>query len=80
VFPPELVSVAPYGNVLSAIAFLHGLAAEELRPEELDHHDPDYQVLIAVRAVKPVPASGVPADTSPEEVPVSGGPRTRSPV
>ena len=54
VFPPDLVGVASYGNVLAAVAFLHGLAAQELRPEELDAHDPDYQVLIAVRAARPV--------------------------
>jgi glycosyltransferase involved in cell wall biosynthesis/SAM-dependent methyltransferase len=54
-FPPEMVSVAPHGNVLAAIAFLHGLAAPELRGEELDHQDPDYQVLITVRAVRPGP-------------------------
>lgn len=53
VFQPEDVSVETHGNVLAAVAFLHGLAAEELRPEELDHRDPDYEVLIAVRAEKP---------------------------
>ncbi len=53
VFPPENVTVKAHGNVLSAIAFLHGLAAEELRREELDYHDPDYEVIITVRAVKP---------------------------
>jgi SAM-dependent methyltransferase len=53
VFPAANVSVEAYGNVLSAIAFLHGLAAEELGREELDHRDPNYEVLIALRAVKP---------------------------
>ena len=52
VFGSPNVEARSYGNVLSAIAFLEGLAAEELRPEELDHHDPDYQLTIAVRAVK----------------------------
>lgn len=52
-FPPETVAVKAHGNVLAAIAFLHGLAAQELRREELDSHDPDYEVLITVRAVKP---------------------------
>ncbi len=51
-FPPGNVSVEAHGNVLAAVAFLHGLAAEELRPEELDHRDPDYEVLITVRAAK----------------------------
>jgi SAM-dependent methyltransferase len=53
VFPAANVQVEAFGNVLVATAFLHGLAAEELRQAELDHHDPDYEVLIAVRAVKP---------------------------
>jgi SAM-dependent methyltransferase len=57
-FPPELVSVATHGNVLAAVAFLHGLATPDLRPEELDHHDPDYQLLITVRAVRPRPVAG----------------------
>jgi hypothetical protein len=39
--------------VLAAIAFLHGLAAEELRQEELDYRDAHYEVSILVRAVKP---------------------------
>jgi glycosyltransferase involved in cell wall biosynthesis len=46
------VQVDSFGNVLTAVAVLYGLAAEELRPEELDHHDPDYEVIIAVRATK----------------------------
>ena len=46
------VQVESFGNVLTAAAVLYGLAAEELRPEELDHHDPDYEVIIAVRATK----------------------------
>ena len=32
------------GNVLAAIALLHGLASHELRKEQLDMQDPDYQV------------------------------------
>ena len=53
VFPPEQVEVRSYGNVRSATAFLYGLAAEELSARELDLHDPDYEVTIAARAVKP---------------------------
>jgi SAM-dependent methyltransferase len=41
-----------HGNVLAAIAFLHGLAAQELTPAELDVVDSDYQVVIAARARK----------------------------
>jgi SAM-dependent methyltransferase len=53
VFPESAVTVRSYGNVLVAIAFLEGLVSAELRREELDHCDPDYEVLVAVRAVKP---------------------------
>lgn len=52
-FPAQNVEVEAHGNVLAAISFLHGLAVEELRQEELDYHDPDYEVLITLRAVKP---------------------------
>jgi hypothetical protein len=53
VFPPANVTVEAHGNVLAAIAFLHGLASHELSRQELDFHDPDYEVSITVRAVKP---------------------------
>lgn len=53
VFPAANVCVEAHGNVLTAVAFLHGLAAEELSQAELDHRDPDYEVLITARAVKP---------------------------
>lgn len=49
---PGKVRVEAYGNVLAAIACLHGLAAEELRTEELEANDPNFEVLLAVRAVK----------------------------
>ena len=52
VFPPAGVRVEAFGNVLVAIGFLHGLSARELRTEELDYHDRDYEVSIAVSAVK----------------------------
>ena len=51
-FGDENVRVETHGNVLAATAFLHGLAAHELRPEELDRHDPDYQLTISVIARK----------------------------
>jgi SAM-dependent methyltransferase len=51
-FPGGAVLVDAFGNVLSAISFLHGLAAEELREEELEYRDRDYELLIAVRATK----------------------------
>jgi SAM-dependent methyltransferase len=51
-FGSEGVEVTVYGNVLTAIAFLHGLATEELAENELAFHDPDYELLIGVRATK----------------------------
>lgn len=53
VFPSEQLTIAAYGNVFTALSFLHGLATEELRQEELDYRDPNYEVLITLRAVKP---------------------------
>jgi SAM-dependent methyltransferase len=52
-FPVADLKVEAHGNVLAAISFLHGLAVEELRQEELDYQDPYYQLLITIRAVKP---------------------------
>ena len=44
--------ISAYGNHLTAIAALTGLAAEELTKTELDYFDPDYQILIGMRAKK----------------------------
>lgn len=52
VFDNSNVQVETYGNVLTAVALLHGLVTEELTPEELDHRDPAYQVTVAIRARK----------------------------
>ena len=41
-----------HGNVLAAVGFLHGLAAEDLAPEELSSPDPDYPVIITALARK----------------------------
>jgi SAM-dependent methyltransferase len=53
-FPPQAVSVQTRGNVLTAVAFLHGLAAEELTERELGYTDADYPLVVCVRAVKAV--------------------------
>jgi len=53
VFSAGNVTVSAYGNVLAAISFLEGLACEDLKRSELDARDRSYEVLIAVRAVKP---------------------------
>jgi len=51
-FGSERVKVEAVGNVLAAAAFLYGLAAEDLAPDDLVHRDPDYEVLLRVRAVR----------------------------
>lgn len=52
-FPGAAQRTVGYGNLLAAVAFLYGIAAEELRPEELATYDPNYPVLAAARVVKP---------------------------
>jgi SAM-dependent methyltransferase len=49
--------VRTYGNVLTAVAFLHGLAAEDLPAHRLTPVDPYYQLIIAARVVKPAAGS-----------------------
>ena len=56
IFGPSNVSIGVHGNVLASTAFLHGLAAEELKRVELDRQDSLYPLLITVRAVKVVNA------------------------
>lgn len=51
-FGPEEIQVESFGNVLSASAFVYGLAQEDVLPAEMDVHDPYYPVTIAVRAQK----------------------------
>lgn len=51
-FPGGEIEVETHGNVLSTIAFLHGLSYDELTRRELDFTDPEYQMLICVAARK----------------------------
>ena len=51
-FPIEKISIKTFGNVLVASAFLYGMGLPEINKEQLDQHDPHYQVIITVRAVK----------------------------
>ena len=60
VFPESHITVSAYGNVLTAIGFLHGLTAGEFRREELDHQDPDFEVILGARVVKPSEPSAHP--------------------
>ncbi len=56
VFGHNSMAVRAHGNVLTAISFLHGLAAEELAAGELDYDDPEYECVITVKATKPHPS------------------------
>ena len=56
IFPTNSVAVQAYGNVLAGTAFLHGLTVQDLRREELDYHDPAYEVIVGLRAFKPAAA------------------------
>jgi SAM-dependent methyltransferase len=53
----EHVETEAHGNVLSAAAFLYAYAAEELAEAELEHRDPDYELLITVRATARISSS-----------------------
>jgi glycosyltransferase involved in cell wall biosynthesis len=48
------IEIVTFGNVLTATALLHGISTEELKTDELDYHDPDYEMIIGVRAVRPL--------------------------
>ncbi|RME73342.1 MAG: methyltransferase domain-containing protein [Verrucomicrobia bacterium] len=52
VFGEDRIEVDAFGNVLAAVAFMHGLVIGEVSAEELNHFDPRYELLLGVRAVK----------------------------
>lgn len=52
-FPKENLEISTVGNVFTCICNLHGLGASEIDAEELATHDPNYEMLLLVRAVKP---------------------------
>ena len=51
-FDVRYVSTQIYGNVFSAVSFLHGLAQEELPVAKLDVRDEAFPVIVAARVVK----------------------------
>jgi len=51
-FGAEHVTVEALGNVAAAAAFLRGAATQELPDRVLDASDPDFPVIVAVRAVR----------------------------
>ena len=51
-FSTKNIKIEIHGNVLVASAFLYGVGVGELTKKEYDYKDPDYQVIIAAKAVK----------------------------
>jgi glycosyltransferase involved in cell wall biosynthesis len=51
-FGPENVEMTTYGNVLTATAFLYGLAERDLQAEDYQHQDPQFPVIVAARVMK----------------------------
>jgi SAM-dependent methyltransferase len=51
-FPGARAEIATYGNVLAAVCSLHGIAVEEVATQDLDVCDPDFELLVTVRATK----------------------------
>jgi SAM-dependent methyltransferase len=66
VFGDENVEARSHGSVLTGVAFLTGLAAEELSEKELAVDDDFFPVLITVRVVK---APATPTSPSPDPAP-----------
>ena len=58
-FGPDNVVVEPHGNLSASVAFLHGLAAEELPKAMLDVYDPNFPLVVGIRAVKETSEEGL---------------------
>lgn len=51
-FPGARIDVGSYGNVLTAVCALHGVVSEEISARDLSHRDPDFEVIVTIRAQK----------------------------
>jgi len=51
-FAPSTVATSGFGNVLTNVAFLHGVATQEIADAELESCDPYFPALTGVRASK----------------------------
>lgn len=58
VFGRQSIEVQSYGNVVLSIASMHGLTIDDLRSSDLRMTDPQYPMLITVRAGVPVEELG----------------------
>ncbi|WP_425291079.1 class I SAM-dependent methyltransferase [Spirosoma linguale] len=53
VFPVTAIDIEQHGNVFVATSFLYGVGVSEVTKEQLAAKDPNYPVIITVKAVKP---------------------------
>lgn len=51
-FEADRLTIRGYGNVLTCMGFLNGMASEEVNTRQLAIHDPYFQLLIGIRAIK----------------------------
>jgi SAM-dependent methyltransferase len=51
-FDRQNLIVESYGNVKTTIAFLAGLARDDLAPDDFEHNDCRYPLIVGVRAIK----------------------------
>jgi SAM-dependent methyltransferase len=51
-FPDADIKVGSFGNVFTATCALHGIVSDEISQQELDSYDPDFEVIVTVRAQK----------------------------
>ena len=51
-FGPDAVTVESFGNSRTCIAFIAGMAHEEIPARELDRNDPRFPLLVGIRAVR----------------------------
>jgi glycosyltransferase involved in cell wall biosynthesis len=51
-FNGSAIDIQTYGNVKVASCFLYGMGLPEIDMKSLNYHDPQYQVIISVKAVK----------------------------
>lgn len=52
IFGPDAVTVESFGNSRTCIAFIAGMAGEELPARELDRRDPRFPLVVGIRAVR----------------------------
>ena len=51
-FDPESLSVEGHGNLKTTVAFLAGLAQQDLSPKDYETNDPCFPLIVTARAVK----------------------------